>query len=89
MITKKTNQNLTYKDKFIQMNKEAKATLIASLIIFAYFWLTIYLFQDNLEFGMILGLPLWFTLSCLGGYLLSIIVVFILVKFFMANFDLD
>lgn len=89
MITNKTNQDLAYKDKFVQMNKEAKATLIASLIIFAYFWLTIFLFQDNLEFGVILGLPLWFTLSCIGGYLLSIIVVFVLVKFFMANFDLD
>lgn len=89
MITNKTNQDLAYKDKFVQMNKEAKATLIASLIIFAYFWLTIFLFQDNLEFGVILGLPLWFTLSCFGGYLLSIIVVFVLVKFFMANFDLD
>lgn len=89
MITNKTNQDLAYKDKFVQMNKEAKATLIASLIIFAYFWLTIFLIQDNLEFGVILGLPLWFTLSCIGGYLLSIIVVFVLVKFFMANFDLD
>ena len=89
MITNKTNQDLAYKDKFVQMNKEAKATLIASLIIFAYFWLTIFLFQDNLEFGVILGLPLWFTLSCIGGYLLSIIVVLVLVKFFMANFDLD
>lgn len=89
MITNKTNQDLAYKDKFVQMNKEAKATLIASLIIFAYFWLTIFLFQDNLEFDVILGLPLWFTLSCIGGYLLSIIVVFVLVKFFMANFDLD
>lgn len=89
MITNQTNQDLAYKDKFVQMNKEAKATLIASLIIFAYFWLTIFLFQDNLEFGVILGLPLWFTLSCIGGYLLSIIVVFVLVKFFMANFDLD
>ena len=68
MITNKTNQDLAYKDKFVQMNKEAKATLIASLIIFAYFWLTIFLFQDNLEFGVILGLPLWFTLSCIGSF---------------------
>ena len=51
MITNKTNQDLAYKDKFVQMNKEAKATLIASLIIFAYFWLTIFLFQKRLMKG--------------------------------------
>ena len=34
-------------------------------------------------------MPLWFTISCIGGYILSVVGVIILVRFFMYNFDLD
>lgn len=84
-----SKEGLSYKEKFVQMDKEARAVLIAALALFLYFWLTIFLFQDRLDLGVIAGLPLWFTLSCLGGYVLSVIVVFVLVRFFMKNFDLN
>lgn len=84
-----SKEGLTYKEKFVQMDKEARAVLVAALALFLYFWLTIFLFQDRLDLGVIAGLPLWFTLSCLGGYVLSVIVVFVLVRFFMKNFDLN
>jgi len=35
------------------------------------------------------GIPLWFWLSCIGGYLLSVIVVIVLVRFGCKNFDLQ
>ncbi len=83
------HNGLSYKEKFVQMDKEALAVLIAAAALFLYFWISIFLFKDNLDLGVIAGLPLWFTLSCLGGYLLSVIVVFVLVRFFMKNFDLN
>ncbi len=81
-------EDLTYREKFIQMNKEARAVFAAALMLFAFFWLMIFLFYDDFETGMVLGLPLWFTLSCIGGYLLSVIAVVILIKFFFKNFSL-
>ena len=80
-------QDLDYKEKFRQIDKEAKATFIVALIIFAYFWLSIFLFKDQLI--LVLNMPLWFVLSCIGGYLLSVVLVIALVKFCMKNFSLD
>ena len=79
--------DLSYAQKFQQMDKEAAAVIIAALLITAFFWGSIYLFKDSpAEF---LALPLWFVVSCLGGYLLSIAAVWVLVRRFMRNFSLD
>lgn len=77
----------SYKDKFIQMDKEAKATFVLAIVITLFFWLSIFLLQ-NLTTTLFL-MPLWFVVSCIGGYLLSVIGVIILIKFFMKNFSLD
>lgn len=79
---------LSYADKFRQMDREALGTLVAAIAIFIYFWLTIFLFKDDLSYGMLWGMPLWFTLSCIGGYLLSVVAVFILINRVMRDFDL-
>lgn len=69
------------------MDREALSTLLAAVVITLYFWLSIYFFHDSAV--MLFSLPLWFMLSCIGGYLLSIIAVFILTRRFMRNFPLD
>lgn len=39
-------ENLDEKEKFKQIDKEARAAFIAALIIFIYFWLSIFLCKD-------------------------------------------
>lgn len=75
-----------YVAQFKQMDKEALATIIAAVVITLVFWGTIFLFHD-IKLN-ILHMPLWFVLSCIGGYLFSIVVVLVLVKKFMRNLEL-
>lgn len=77
----------SYKKKMIQANKEAKYTIITSLVIFVYFWSCIIIFKDSLDL-FIFYMPLWFVLSVIGGYILSCIAVILLVKKLLKNFDL-
>ncbi len=81
------NQKISYEKKFELMDKEALATIILAIFITVAFWLAIWLLKDF--HTTLLKMPLWFTVSCIGGYLLSVVGVIILVKYFMYNFDLD
>ncbi len=74
-------------EKFAQMDREAAVTAGAALLIAVFFWLAIYLFKDSTV--TFLSLPLWFMLSCVGGYFFSIACVYVLIKRFMRNFNLD
>lgn len=70
-----------YANTFKQLDAEASYTFIAAVIVTVVFWLTIFLTHDlNVS---VLHLPLWFVLSCLGGYVFSVVIVVLLVKFFM------
>ena len=80
-------EKFTYKEKFEIMDREALATLLCAFAITAFFWLAIYLLKDCGV--MLLQMPAWFTVSCLGGYLLSIIGVVFVVKRFFKDFSLD
>lgn len=75
------------KQTFVQMDKEALSTFITALVITVYFWLTVFLFKDDLSVTLF-SMPLWFSLSCIGGYIVSVIAVIILVRKFMKNFSL-
>lgn len=75
-----------YASMFKQMDKEALATLSAAILVTAVFWLTIALTHDIN--ATVLYMPLWFVLSCIGGYLFSIVVVIFLVKKLMRNLEL-
>ena len=77
-------------EKFIQMNKEAKATWIVAAIIIVYWFLS--------GFGVyavwgaewtILGMPAWFVLSCFGSWILSMVLVALMVKKVFKDFDLE
>ncbi len=80
-------KKLTYKEKFIRTDKEAKATFILALMIFIFFFASIFLSMETNIY--ILGMPLWFVLSCLVGYILSVVGVVVLVRHFMQDFSLD
>lgn len=80
-------RKLTYKEKFIQMDREAAATAICAAIIMAAFWAALLLLKDSPE--TLFEMPLWFSVSCLGGYVLSVVAVIFLVKRYFRDFDLD
>ena len=80
-------EKMSYREKFIQMNKEAKATWIVMAIIIAFWWIT--------AFGMagldytIFYMPAWFVVSCFGVWFLSIVMVVFLVTKVFKDFNLD
>ena len=76
-----------YAAQFTQLDKEALATVLAAVLITVLFWAAIY-FTADIQ-SSIFAMPLWFVISCLGGYLFSIVVVVVLVTKFMRNCRLD
>ena len=80
-------EKLTYKEKFEIMDREALATLVCAAAITVFFWLAIYLLKDS--GSMLLLMPAWFTVSCIGGYLLSIASVILIVKLWFKDFSLE
>ena len=67
-----------YAAQFVQLDREAWYTLGAALLTTVLFWAAIALTHDSL---ITVGyLPLWFALSCLGGYVFSVVIVVALVK---------
>ena len=80
-------RKLTFKEKFIQMDREAAATAICAVVIMAAFWAALLLLKDSPE--TLFEMPLWFSVSCLGGYVLSVVAVIFLVKRYFRDFDLD
>lgn len=81
------NEPLSYKEAVKRSHKEAFYTLVASVFLCVFFWGAV-CFTMNLEWAF-WGLPLWFWLSCVGGYVLSVIAVWVLVKGFFRNFSLS
>ena len=77
-------RKLSYKEKFIQMDREAAATAICALIIMAAFWAALLPLKDSPE--TLFEMPLWFSVSCLGGYVLSVVAVIVLVKRYFRDF---
>ncbi|MBR5467993.1 MAG: YhdT family protein [Firmicutes bacterium] len=82
-------EKMTYKEKFIQMNKEAKATWIVAGIIIVYWFASGFGVYELMPEATIFSMPAWFVLSCFGSWILSIVLVIFLVKKVFKNFDLD
>ena len=78
---------LSYREKFVVMDREALATFLCAVFITIVFWGAILFLGDSETF--LLNFPLWFVISCLGGYLLSILGVIVLLKYFFVNFELS
>ncbi len=79
---------LSYAAKFAQMDREAAATLTAAIAVTAFFWLAIFFLGDD-PLATLFSMPLWFVVSCIGGYLISVLAVIVLIRCCLKNFDLD
>ena len=80
----------SYKEKFVQMNKEAKMTWIFTAIVIIFWWIAGFgVYKICGPEWTIIGMPAWFVLSCFGSWFLSIAVMVYLVKFVCKDFDLD
>ena len=77
---------LTEEEKHKQMLKEIKATFVLIFIVAA--WHVGFGFGLNGIDIMILGMPLWFFVSTIGAFVISVVGVIILLKFVFVNFEL-
>jgi len=82
-------EKMSYKEKFIQMNKEAKATWIVAGIIIVFWFISGFGVYELAPEATIFFMPAWFVLSCFGSWILSIVLVVYLVKKVFKDFDLD
>ncbi|MDR2444688.1 MAG: YhdT family protein [Spirochaetaceae bacterium] len=77
---------MTYKEKFIQMNREAAATVIAVALIAVFWWVSGFALE-KMDFT-IFYMPLWFVVGCAGSLILSVCSVVFLVKKIYKDFSL-
>ena len=77
---------LTDEEKHKQMLKEIKWTFLLILLVAA--WHIGFAFAlDGID-KMVLGMPLWFFVSTIGAFAISVVGVMLLLKFVFVNFDL-
>ena len=74
-----------------QINKEVLITIGLYLLYFVWWYYFAYEYSsDNVEeYKYILGLPEWFFYSCVVGLVLINFLVFLAIKFFFKEIDLD
>ena len=73
-------------EKHAQIMKEMKATLI--LIAIVAVWHVGFAFLLNGIDKLVFGMPLWFFVSTIGAFAISVVGVVILLKKVFVNFDL-
>ena len=77
---------LTDEEKHKQMLKEIKWTFLLILLVAA--WHIGFAFAlDGIDV-LVLGMPLWFFVSTIGAFVISVVAVVLLLKFVFVNFDL-
>jgi len=76
-----------YDEALRASHREAAATMLAAILTVLYFWGTVFLWEKS-ELTLF-SLPLWFVASCVGGYLFSVVAVWILVKRCFTEIALD
>ncbi|CAM3857184.1 hypothetical protein VA7868_01938 [Vibrio aerogenes CECT 7868] len=76
-----------------QSQKEACWALVLSILYFIWWYVSAYGFApapgDQQLPQLILGLPVWFLLSCIIGPALFTLLCFLMVKFFYRDVPLD
>lgn len=81
---------LTEKQRNLQIKKEALISVALYVAFFLWWYFTGYgLAGTSKEYIYIMGLPLWFFLSCVVGYVLFCIAAIVVVKVFFKDFSLD
>ena len=82
---------LTEKEKNRQMKREALISVALYAGFFIWWYFTGYGIAEKgtpETYTYVLGLPLWFFLSCICGYVLFCIATIVVVKKFFKDFDL-
>jgi len=82
---------LTEKEKNLQIKKEATISIILYVAFFLWWYCTGYGVAStgtSETYTYILGLPMWFFLSCVLGYVIFIVATIFVVKVFFKDFDL-
>lgn len=82
---------VTEAQKYNQIKKEVKASLGLYLAFFLWWYFTGYGIAEQGSpetYTYIFGLPMWFFLSCVVGYILFCIASVIVVKMVFKDFDL-
>lgn len=77
----------TYDDALRITHREAKLTGWVAVIITLFFWGSLWLTKASELTWQ--GWPLWFLLSVVGGFILSVLAVVVLVKCTFKRFSLD
>ena len=74
-----------------QINKEALFNIFLYFFYFFWWFYFAYIYPPkNVEdYKYVLGLPDWFFYSCVLGFVLVNLLVYIVVKFFFKNIDLE
>ena len=78
---------LTNEEKHKQILKEIKATLILIVIVAAWHIGFAFLLED-IDI-LICGMPLWFFVSTIGAFVISVLGVVFLLKKVFKNFDFE
>jgi uncharacterized membrane protein YhdT len=78
---------MSYKEKFVQMNKEARATWAVAEILIVYWWIAGFGTAD-IDYTLF-QMPGWFVLSSFGVWILSIVLVWGLTAKVFQDFSLD
>ena len=76
-----------YYEALENADREARATIAGALLVALFFWGAIALLKDSER--VFEGLPLWFWAAVIGGYVLSVAVVWWLVRFVFRSGTLD
>ena len=83
---------LSEKERNHQMNKEALWSMALYALFFLWWYFTGYGIGEATspaEYTYVFGLPMWFFLSCVVGWILTSVAVVFLVKVVFKDFDLD
>ena len=78
---------MDYKKKHAVMRREARATLIAAVLVMAFWWVAGFGLQ-HINFT-IFYLPGWFVVACFGSWLLAVLLVFFLITRVFTDFSLE
>lgn len=82
---------MTEGQKHRQMNREALISLALYIFFFLWWYFSGYGLAkgSSEEYTKILGIPLWFFLSCILGWILMCLAVSLIVKKCFKDFDLS
>lgn len=74
-----------------QIRKEAIITILSFIAYFLWWYYFAYIYppKNVEEYKYILGFPDWFFYSCILGFVLFNILVFVVIKIFFKNINLD